>query len=270
VSSEGLVVERLGVRFGGHWAVQGLDLAAPQGTVTGLIGPNGAGKTTTFNACNGLLHPTEGAIRFAGTDVTTRSVPARARLGLGRTFQQLQLYSSMTVRENVALGAEASRIGGNPLRQIFSVRGDRQRVRDAADAAVALCGLDRVADERVDTLSTGWQRLTELARACAGDYRLILLDEPSAGLDQGETEEFARIVRRLVNEREVGILLVEHDMSLVMTVCAHIFVLDFGVLIFEGSPHEVQASPAVRSAYLGSVEGLEGAGVKHAEPALRQ
>jgi ABC-type branched-subunit amino acid transport system ATPase component len=264
VSTEGLVVEGLTVRFGGHWAVQGVDLAAPQGTVTGLIGPNGAGKTTTFNACSGLLHPTEGAIRFAGVDVTRRSVPARARLGLGRTFQQLELYTSMTVRENVALGAEASRVGGNPLRQILGPRTDRQGIREAADAAIALCDLERVANERVDTLSTGWQRLTELARACAGNYRLLLLDEPSAGLDQRETEAFAAILRELVVQRHLGILLVEHDMSLVMAVCARIFVLDFGVLIFQGSPHEVQASATVRSAYLGSAEGLEGVEAEHA------
>src|SRR5437660_9230114 len=120
VNKEGLVVEGLTVRFGGHSAIRGVDLSAPQDRVTGLIGPNGAGKTTMFNACSGLVRPSAGTISFAGTNVTKHSVPARARLGLGRTFQRLELYTSMTVRENVALGAEATCIGGNPLRQISS------------------------------------------------------------------------------------------------------------------------------------------------------
>jgi len=257
MSEDGLLVQGLTVRFGGHAALNAVDLGAPLAAVTGLIGPNGAGKTTMFNACSGLVRPSAGTISFAGTNVTKHSVPARARLGLGRTFQRLELYTSMTVRENVALGAEATCIGGNPLRQIRSSRPERERVREASDEAIDLCGLEAVADTPVDSLSTGQRRLVELARAAAGRYRLLLLDEPSAGLDQRETQLFADILRAIVTRHGVGILLVEHDMSLVMSVCSHIFVLDYGVLIFEGSPAEVREDVGVRSAYLGSADGLE-------------
>jgi len=169
----------------------------------------------------------------------------------------MELYGSMTAYENVALGAESARIGGNPLRQLIGSRRDRFRVAADTEAAIELCGLGPVRDHRVDGLSTGWRRLTELARACAGGYRLLLLDEPSSGLDHRETESVSRILRSLVEVKHLGILLVEHDMALVMSVCANIFVLDFGVLIFTGTPQQVQADPTVRSAYLGSEEGLE-------------
>jgi ABC-type branched-subunit amino acid transport system ATPase component len=256
-AEDGLVVRDLAVQYGGHVAVSNLSFDAPLGRITGLIGPNGAGKTTTFNACSGLLAPTVGTVSFAGVDIGRHAAPARARLGLGRTFQRMELYTSMTVVENVELGAEARLIGANPLRQLVSTRADRTRVTDAAHAAIARCGLEAIAHVRVDQLSTGNKRLVELARALAGDYRLLLLDEPSAGLDQRETKQFGELLAACNAGDGLGLLLVEHDMSLVMSVCSHIYVLDFGVLIFDGTPSEVRHSAAVRAAYLGAEEGLE-------------
>jgi ABC-type branched-subunit amino acid transport system ATPase component len=246
-----LEVEQLTMRFGGTIAVEDLSLRAPAGRITGLIGPNGAGKTTTFNACTGLLPPTHGSIRLGGTDVTRAAPAARARMGLGRTFQRMELYDSVSVRENVALGREARLAGNRPLRHLFARPGDARDVADAAQDAIELCGLPALADRRVASLSTGQRRLVELARAVAGGFSMLLLDEPSSGLDPTETEAFGRVLLRLVEDRGLGILLVEHDMSLVMTSCEHLFVVDFGRLIAEGDPAAIQADPQVRRAYLG-------------------
>jgi ABC-type branched-subunit amino acid transport system ATPase component len=255
VTAGGLRLEEIVVRYGGRVAVEGLSLTAPAGRVTGLIGPNGAGKTTTFNACSGLVRPASGRIEFDGRDITRLSTPARARRGLGRTFQHMQLYTSMTVAENVALGREATLIGANPLRQLLTSRSERTEIDQITDEALELCGLgERSAP--VNTLSTGRRRLVELARAYAGGYSLLLLDEPSSGLDETETRRFGEILRAMVERRGLGILLIEHDMSLVMRVCDHISVLDFGKLIFEGSPEETSTSAVVSSAYLGSAADL--------------
>jgi ABC-type branched-subunit amino acid transport system ATPase component len=253
---ESLDVQDLKVAFGGLVAVDGLALHAPSGRITGLIGPNGAGKTTTFNACSGLVTPAEGIIRLDGQDITGLSTAHRARLGIGRTFQQMELFDSLSVMENVAIGSEAPMAGANPITQVFSKSSDRASIEGAARAAIALCGIDELAEVTAGSLSTGQRRLVELARCLAGPFRILLLDEPSSGLDRQETEHFGRILQRVVDERGVGILLVEHDMSLVMEICHHIYVLDFGVPIFEGSPAEVAASPLVQAAYLGTEEEI--------------
>ena len=164
------------------------------------------------------------------------------------------LYSSMTVAENVALGREATLAGANPLRQFIASRSDRAEIARASAEALELCDLEAVAGVAVDTLPTGSRRLVELARAYAGGYPLLLLDEPSSGLDRAETERFGEILRTMVERRGIGILLIEHDMSLVMGVCEYIYVLDFGVLIFEGRADETRASAVVRDAYLGSAD----------------
>jgi ABC-type branched-subunit amino acid transport system ATPase component len=253
----GLEVVDLSVRYGGNLAVDHVTLTAPVGRLTGLIGPNGAGKTTTFNACSGLLRPATGHIQLFGEDVTRRSPAARARRGLGRTFQRMELFTSMTVAENLALGREAGLAGSNPLRQLAGSRRTTAAVRRTVDKALDVCGIGDLASRPAGTLSTGQRRLVELARAYAGDYRLLLLDEPSSGLDPAESERFGAILRRIVDERGLGILLVEHDMALVMTVCEYLFVLDFGCLIFAGTPAETRRSPIVRAAYLGADEELE-------------
>ncbi|GAA0616521.1 hypothetical protein GCM10009547_18240 [Sporichthya brevicatena] len=250
----GLEVERLRIAYGGNVAVADATFSAPLGRVTGLIGPNGAGKTTTFNAVNGLLRPVSGTVHLFGRDVTRESAAARARAGLGRTFQQVQVCANLTVRENVALGAEVRLIGRNPVRQFLAGAGQQREVRRRTEEALAACGISGLADTRAALLSTGQRRLLELARVLAGEFRLLLLDEPSSGLDESETERFGQILRQAVEERGVGILIVEHDMPLVMSICDHIHVLDFGQMIFAGTPAETQASEIVRRAYLGEVE----------------
>jgi ABC-type branched-subunit amino acid transport system ATPase component len=247
-----LEVEALTVRFRGATAVDGVSLHAPVGRITGLIGPNGAGKTTTFNACCGLVRPAAGRIRLGPDDVTSAAPQHRARLGLGRTFQRMELFDALTVRRNVALGREARMAGASPVRHLVCSRTRRADVAAATDDALVRCGLEPLADRRVGTLSTGQRRLVELARTVAGGFRLVLLDEPSSGLDHGETAAFGALLASLVDAKGLGILLVEHDMSLVMGICAHLFVLDFGQLIFEGSPAEARASDLVRHAYLGA------------------
>ena len=247
----GVEIDGLTVRYGGKTAVDGLTMAAPLGRVTGLIGPNGAGKTTTFGAVSGLVAPSAGTVRLFGHDVSRRSAAARARLGVGRTFQRPELCPSLTVMDNVALGCESLAAGGNLWRQIVPRRHDTTLLREQAAGALATCGIADLAGTPVAVLSVGQRRLVELARVHAGGYRMLLLDEPSSGLDPAETAAFGAIVRRLVDDGGVGVLLVEHDMSLVMEICDFLYTLDFGRLIFAGTPAETQASPAVRAAYLG-------------------
>jgi ABC-type branched-subunit amino acid transport system ATPase component len=250
--AEGLTVRDLSVRYGGHLAVDRISLTAPKGRVTGLIGPNGAGKTTTFNACSGLLRPTSGTVELFGEDVTGRSAHQRAQRGLGRTFQRMELFDSLTVAENVALGREAGLAASTPWRHVFGRRADGATVKTAVEESVAACGIGALRDRRPVDLSTGQRRLVELARCIAGGFSVMLLDEPSSGLDKAETERFGAILRGLVADRGVGILLVEHDMALVMGTCDYIHVLDFGKPIFEGTAPEVGRSELVRAAYLGS------------------
>jgi ABC-type branched-subunit amino acid transport system ATPase component len=249
--SAGLEVERLSVRFGGLLAVDQLSFQAPVGRITGLIGPNGAGKTTTFDACSGLNRRVDGDVKLHGEVITKLPSPARGRLGLGRTFQRMQLGDSLTVAENVALGRESSLAGAWPQTQLVASKSDAREVRDSTAAALATCGIADLANVQAGSLSTGQRRLVELARCLAGPFDVLLLDEPSSGLDRAETATFDAVLRNVVAERGCGILLVEHDMSLVMNVCEYIYVLDFGKLVFEGEPSTVASSTVVQAAYLG-------------------
>ncbi len=248
---EGLLVRDLTVQFGGVRAVNRVTLKAPMGMITGLIGPNGAGKTTTFNACNGLNRPSSGEILMHGMDLRHRGAAQRARRGLGRTFQRPELFNSLTVRQNVAMGREAPIAGASPVAQVFGSRQSNRIITSVTDEAMALTGTVRIADTQVGLLPIGQRRLVELARALSGPFDMLLLDEPSSGLDGRETEAFGRVLRTVVAERGCGILLVEHDMTLVREVCDYVYVLDFGSLIFEGTPDEMQNSQDVRAAYLG-------------------
>ena len=250
----GVQVRDLSVHFGGVRAVQDVSLEAPMARITGLVGPNGAGKTTTFNACSGLVKPTRGRVILHGRDVTGVGSAGRARHGLGRTFQRPELFSSLTVRENVELGREASMAGGNPFTQVAGTRGDRTTIETSVDNAIELTGIGPICDLQAGLLPAGQRRMVELARTLAGPFDLLLLDEPSAGLDAAETRRFGDVLTGVVAERGTGILLVEHDMALVRQVCAHIYVLDFGRLVFEGTADEMLASDVVRAAYLGSEE----------------
>ncbi len=247
-----LGINALTVAYGGALAVSDLTMQAPTGTITGLIGPNGAGKTTTFNATCGLVKPTHGQIVLNGHDMSRLAPPARARAGLGRTFQRVELFNSLTVSENVSLGREAILAGANPLTQLRGSRREMAVVRAAEDEALDITGLDALRDRRVGELTTGQRRLVELARVLAGPFDMILLDEPSAGLDASETRHFGDILTATVERRQCGMLLVEDDMALVHQVCHQVWVLDFGQLVFQGNTQEMYASDVVRAAYLGS------------------
>ena len=251
-----LVVRDLSVRFGGVHAVNGISLKAPAGKITGLIGPNGAGKTTTFDACSALVRASSGQIVLHDIDVTREGPPRRARQGLGRTFQRTELFSSLTVRQNVAMGREASMAGANPLAQIFGSRRSNRLISAVVGEALELTGTTRIADAQVGLLPIGQRRLVELARVLAGPFDMLLLDEPSSGLDGHETEQFGQVLQTVARERGGGILLVEHDMTLVREICDYVYVLDFGQLIFEGTAEEMQNSAQVRAAYLGGAQGI--------------
>ncbi|MEZ5140734.1 MAG: ATP-binding cassette domain-containing protein [Acidimicrobiales bacterium] len=235
-----LEADQITVRFGGHQALIDVSLCAEPGRVTGLIGPNGAGKTTTFNVLCGLQSTVRGQVRLDGTDISGLAPHKRARLGLARTFQRLETFSLLTVRENVMAGAE------------LAPRAIR-RGRDAeatADALLERLGLGDVADEKVEGLPTGSARLVELGRALAGEPRVLLLDEPSSGLNEAETAAMGAVLDDLADDG-LTIVLVEHDMSLVMGSCHDIYVLDFGKVLTRGTPAEVQADEQVQRAYLG-------------------
>ncbi|MHB1444671.1 MAG: ATP-binding cassette domain-containing protein [Acidimicrobiales bacterium] len=240
-SSEALRVEGIDVRFGGVRALWGVDLGVQSGAVTGLIGPNGAGKTTLFNVVTGLQVPSRGRVFLDGTDITTARPQRRARLGIGRTFQRLELFGTLTARENVLVAAETRR---------SSHEGG---ARAMVDGLLEQVGLTPVADQPADLLPTGLARLLELARALATRPRLLLLDEPSSGLDEQETDQLGQILTELAGGG-MAVLLVEHDMRLVMGVCRRVTVLDFGRVIAEGPAAAVRADPLVQAAYLGTAE----------------
>ncbi len=241
------------MHFGGILALDEVSLRAPVGRITGLIGPNGAGKTTFFNVSTGLVRPSHGSVVFDGRTMSPRiGAAGRARLGLGRTFQQPQLFESMTVGEMLALGREAGLAGSGPAGAGPPKRGDGLAVRDAVAYAIEVTEIGPLLDVPAGDLSTGEKRLVELARCLAGPFDLLLLDEPSAGLDRSETSRMSSVIRRVVREHGIGVLLVEHDMAVVMELCDHVYVLDFGRMIFDGTPDDVRASPIVRSAYLGT------------------
>ena len=236
-----LEVSGVTVRFGGITAVNDASLVAEPGSITGLIGPNGAGKTTLFNVITGLQAPTAGRVRFKGADITGATVDKRAKMGMGRTFQRLEAFGSLTVRENVQVARDI-RSGA----RAWFRRGADKRV----DELIDLVGLRKYAGQRADSVPTGVARLLELARALAIDPALMLLDEPSSGLDEAETDAFGSLLRDLA-ARGTSILMVEHDMDLVMGVCDYIHVLEFGQVIATGTPAEIRADRKVQAAYLG-------------------
>lgn len=236
-----LAVENVAVRFGGILALSDVDVNVSGGTVHGLIGPNGAGKTTLFNVITGFQPPTRGRVRYDGTDITRTSPHQRARHGMARTFQRLELFGTLTVRENIQVAAESQR-GRLPAGTGPS---------DMTQRLLTDIGIAHIADEPTDALPTGLARLVELARAMATSPSLVLLDEPSAGLDQEETAALGRVLVALAAQG-MGVLLVEHDMSLVMGICDEVSVLHYGEIIARGDPASVQAHPAVQNAYLGT------------------
>ncbi len=247
-----LTVEGLTVRFGGHLAVSSVDLEVPAGRISGLIGPNGAGKTTTFNAICGVISPSSGRVRLGDRDISKLGTHQRARLGVGRTFQRLEVFSSLSVRDNVQVGLEIRRSWSRrraPASQFLAAGADLSGPEEV-ELILDRLDLGAVADAPVGSLPTGQARLVELGRALAARPRVLLLDEPASGLDDAETVAFGELLEQLA-AAGLAVLLVEHDISLVMRVCRHLSVLDFGQIIAEGPPEEIRRNEAVLSAYLG-------------------
>ena len=236
-----LDVHQVTVQFGGNTVLDRASIAAEAGAITGLIGPNGAGKTTMFNVITGLLTPASGRIQVDGRDATGMRLHKRARIGLARTFQQLELFTMLSVRENIRVGADIHR----------QWSGDKRSASAVTESIIDRVGLRAVADERVTTLPTGQGRLVELGRALTCSPKVLLLDEPASGQDDAETARFAALLRELADDG-TAVVLVEHDMALVMNVCDHLYVLDLGRIIASGDPATVQANPAVLDAYLGT------------------
>lgn len=235
-----LEVQAVTVRFGGLWALLGASLEVEAGMVTGLIGPNGAGKTTLFNVICGIQGNDGGRVLLEGRDLGNAKPHRRGRLGIARTFQRLEVFGSLSVHHNVLVAAEIHR------------RGRSETPEAVADAVLERVGLTHVRDERVDSLPTGLARLVELGRAIACQPKVLLLDEPSSGLNEAETDALAVLLDELADDG-LGILLVEHDVALVMRACARIFVLNFGEILTSGTPDEVRAHPEVQTAYLGNM-----------------
>ncbi len=235
------------VRFGGNMALDNVSLAVEPGQVTGLIGPNGAGKTTMFNVLTGLQTPAAGQVILDGRDITRTPPHKRARLGLGRTFQRLELFTSLSVLDNLRAAAD--------IRKSWRLGWAAGHAADV-DRILHLTGLAHIADQCVAEIPTALARLVELARALVIRPSVLLLDEPASGQSEQDTAAFGRLLRQLAGENGMAICLIEHDMSLVMGVCDTIHVLDFGRTIAHGLPDVIRRQPAVIDAYLGTPEAV--------------
>jgi branched-chain amino acid transport system ATP-binding protein len=240
-------------RFSGITALDSVTLDVAPGEAVGLIGPNGAGKTTFFNCLLGILRPDAGRVVFDQRDITRLPVYRRARLGFGRTFQRIELFGGMSVRDHLLVAERARRGNGGLVKDLLNLGRPNDDERERAQRTLDLLGLDDVADRPVESLSLGRGRLVEIGRALMTEPLLLLLDEPSSGLDQRETMDLVDTLQTVQQERGTAVLLVEHDVEMVQRFASRLYVLDFGTLIANGPTDQVMGDAAVRRAYLGEL-----------------
>jgi ABC-type branched-subunit amino acid transport system ATPase component len=252
-----LRAEDVTVRFGGVVALDGVGLSAPEGAIVGLVGPNGAGKTTLFGVLSGLVRPRRGRVLLRGADVTSTSPPRRSRLGLARTFQRIELFSELTVREHLVVAHRAHERRDRRFLADLAGLGSRPlpRERELVDGILDLLDLTALADRPAALLPLGTGRLVEVARALATEPVIVLLDEPTSGLDAGEAERLATALERTRADLGVAFVLVEHNVDFVLGLAEHVTVLDFGKVIATGAPAAIRADEAVQAAYLGTSTG---------------
>jgi branched-chain amino acid transport system ATP-binding protein len=239
--------------FGGIQAVHNITFEVRPGETVGLVGPNGAGKTTLFNCVCGQLRPEEGEIFFEGRDLEGLPTHKRARLGIGRTYQKVEVFTDMSVRDHLMVAERARRGEGSLWRDLLNLSKPTADEKQRVDQVLELVGIHHMANTSVNALGLGNCRLVELARALAAEPKILLADEPSSGLDLRETAEVAAVLRTLQRERGTAILLVEHDLTMVAEVVDRVVVMDLGAMLAEGTFDEVMANPLVRNAYLGQM-----------------
>lgn len=251
-----LELKGVSLSFAGSKVLDNVDFSVPAGRIVSLIGPNGAGKTSLFNCITGFYKPQQGSIRLDGTETLRMKPHQVTQLGIARTFQNVRLFREMTVLENVMSGMHSRTRSGviDAILRLPSQRREEAEIQRVAEECLSFVGITEGWDREATTLPYGWQRRVEIARALATKPRLLLLDEPAAGLTSGEKEELIELIRRIRNERDVCILLIEHDTGLVMRLSETISVLDHGVMIAEGTPKEIQSNQRVIEAYLGVEE----------------